>query len=280
MNGPAAPTPDRPAPPSAPDAAAPPPALDVAVLAEAPGRSRLDRRRVAHPWSLGRGYPGADGLLSVIPQVAAAGLLGGDGVLQRVEVGQGAGLRLVSAGAMVVHGGGGPARSRWHWRLGPGARAVQAAEAHVLLPGAALDLDTEIVIDPAAVFLGVEGVCRPGPDPAAWRAETRVRRPDGTLLLVDRQDADAEALDRLARLPGAPAAFATLLLLGPPETWGALPAGPLDLPGAWGAAAPLRAGAGMAARLAAPDGGALRRATTALLTRTAAALGLSASALS
>ena len=252
------------------------PALDIAVRREGCGPSRLERRRVAHPWSLGRGYPAADpaGPLTVIPQVAGAGLLSGDAVAQRVEVGAGAALRLVSAGAMLVHGGGRVARSRWDWRLEPGARAVQAAEPHVLMPGAALELVTEVVLAPSGLYLGFEGVCRPGCDPADWSAQTRALRPHGEVLFADRQAADPDDFARLARLPGAPAAFGSLLLLGPKEVHAALPEGPLDLPGAWGAVAPLRAGAGRMARIACADGGALRAAGLALLARVAGALGL------
>ncbi|MGY6633018.1 MAG: urease accessory protein UreD [Alkalilacustris sp.] len=258
-----------------------PAALDLAVTAAAPGANRLERRRVSHPWSLGRGYPGPDGLLDVIPQVAGAGLLAGETLTQRLEVGPGAGLRLVSAGAMLVHGGGGQARSHWHWRLHPAARAMQAAEAHVLLPGADLSLTTRIDLAPGALYLGFEGVCLADPAaPARWRLETRICAPDGTPLLIDRQGANADAVARLRRLPRAPAAFGTLLLIAPPEVAATLPAGPLGLDGAYATVAPLRQGIGRIARLACHDGGALRHAGLSLLHRVAAGLDMVATPLS
>ena len=252
-----------------------PAALDLVVTAPAPGANRLERRRVSHPWSLGRGYPGPDGLLDVIPQVAGAGLLAGEAVTQRLEIGPCAGLRLVSAGAMLVLGGTAPAHSDWHWHLHPGARAVQTSEAHVLLPGAELRLTTRIDLAPGALYLGFEGVCLAEPAaPVRWRLETTVCGPAGTAFAIDRQGADAAALARLRGLPGAPAAFGTLLLLGPPSIAQALPCGRLDLPGAFAAAAPLREDLGMIARIACPDGGTLRQAGLALMAQTAERLGL------
>lgn len=271
------------APPAHEKVPASPPALDLVAAPGPDNRTRIVRRRVAYPWSLGRAFapsrPGEP--LLVLPQEAAAGLLAGDRVEQRLTLERDASVRLAFAGATLVladaPGRRRPARSLWRHALGPGARLVAAAEPHALLPGAELDLATEIALDPSATYIGFEGIClAEGPGGCAWRSELTVRRPDGPPLLIDRQAARDEDLRRAARLPGAPAAFGTLLALAPPgaaaRLAAALPPGAIDLPGAYAAAAPLRGGAGLAVRIAAPAGGALRDAGRALLDRAEAAL--------
>lgn len=211
------------APPAHEKVPASPPALDLVAAPGPDNRTRIVRRRVAYPWSLGRAFapsrPGEP--LLVLPQEAAAGLLAGDRVEQRLTLERDASVRLAFAGATLVladaPGRRRPARSLWRHALGPGARLVAAAEPHALLPGAELDLATEIALDPSATYIGFEGIClAEGPGGCAWRSELTVRRPDGPPLLIDRQAARDEDLRRAARLPGAPAAFGTLLALAPP----------------------------------------------------------------
>lgn len=253
-------------------------ALDLAAAPGPDGRTRLVRRRVTYPWSLGRAFPGPDPAapLLVLPQAAAAGLLAGDEVRHRLDLAPGARVRLASAGATVVHAPGalspaqGPAAAAWRFRLDEGAELIVAAEPHVLLPRARLALETEVELAASARLVAFEGVCLADPAaPAAWRTRLVVRRPGGALLFEDRQHASAEALGRLRRLPHAPAAFGTLVALAPAAAGilRAFPPGPLELPNAYAACAPLRAGAGVAIRIACADGGALREAGAALVAR-------------
>ncbi|MEM7522188.1 MAG: urease accessory protein UreD [Pseudomonadota bacterium] len=250
-------------------------ALDLSVDIGPDGESRMTRHRVAFPWSLGRAFPAerAGGPLRILPQVAGAGLLSGDMRRQRVRVGAGAAARIEDAGAIVAHRGAhGPAAARWRYDLAAAARLTLAAEPYALSPGASLSLQTEIVIDPAASFLGFEGVCLAGEGPASWRSETIVRAPDWTVLLVDRQRAEASDYARFAALPGKPAAFGSFLLLAPSsgqssefEAAASLCASISEKFGAYAAAAPLRGGVGVGVRLAAAAGGDLRRAAIAIM---------------
>jgi urease accessory protein len=260
------------------------PALDVAIALGPDGRSRLARRRARWPISLGRAYPGGVGEpATLIPQAAGAGLLAGDVLRQRVEVGAGAGLRLVAAGATPVLAPGagreGAAVSETEVRLGEGALLVLAAEPHVLLPGARLTLSLHAVLPESATLLIFDGICGTEGPPGPWRAETVLTRPGGPVLLEDRQAAGAEALAAAARLPGGWSACGTVLALAPPERRAALaaalPEGPATLaPGALAAAAALRGGIGVGLRIVARDGGALRDAARAALTRAGEALDL------
>ncbi len=261
------------------------PALDVAVAIGPDGRSRLARRRARWPVSLGRDYPGAPGEPAVlIPQSAGAGLLAGDALRHRIEVGAGAGLRLVAAGATPVLGPGTTsspttALSETSAQLGEGALLVLAAEPHVLLPGARLALALHAVLPESATLLAFDGVCGSDGPPGPWRAETVLTRPDGETLFEDRQAAGTTALSAAARLPGRWGAYGTVIALAPPAGRAALgealPEGAVDLaPGAWAAAATLRGGVGVGVRIAARDGGALRAAARRALGLAATALDL------
>ncbi|MEM7742439.1 MAG: urease accessory protein UreD [Pseudomonadota bacterium] len=243
------------------------PSLDLTIALGADGASRLARRRVAYPWSVGRGYPGKPGEpLTVIPQVAGAGLLAGDHVLQRIHVAQDAALRLQSAGAMLTYGTpGGPAcRTDWALDVEAGARAFVISEPYVLFPDAGLRLRQTITISPGARVVACEGmVSAPGASTSEWQTETLVQRPDGTLLFRDRQRASAEMLATNAGLPGGWTAFGTVLVLTPDaqrmraviEATVRATTSPASV-----GVAPLPRGLGVCARIAAPDGQTLRDA--------------------
>jgi len=263
----------------------PAPALDVGVALGPDGRSRLARRRARWPVSLGRAYPGAPGEPAVlIPQSAGAGLLAGDVLRQRIEVGAGAGLRLVAAGATPVLAPGAAsaaatAASETSATLGEEALLVLAAEPHVLLPGARLALSLHAVVPESATLLAFDGVCGSDGPPGPWRAETVLTRPDGETLFEDRQAAGTTALAAAARLPGRWGAYGTVIAVAPPAARAALsealPEGAVDLArGAWAAAATLRGGIGVGIRIAARDGGALRAAGRRALGLLATALAL------
>lgn len=239
--------------------------LDIAVRPGGDGASRLVRRRVSYPWSLGRGYP-RRGSITIVPQAAGAGLLAGDDFRQRIDVEQGAALRVAPAGATLVHGAmpARTSRSSWEYVVEAGARASIAQEPYVLMEDADLAIRQDLVVDAEAVMIATEAVVlAPGTARARWQLETRVHRPDGTPLVVDRQVATAGGLDRVACLPGGYTAFATVLVLAPPSCLTGLEGEINDrlagaASGVWGACAPLRAGAGLGVRIAARDGGRAR----------------------
>ncbi|MEM9048223.1 MAG: urease accessory protein UreD [Pseudomonadota bacterium] len=243
------------------------PVLDLQLQRGADGLTRIARRRVAWPWSLPRGFRlgdpvgGPNGCLTLIPQAAGAALMPGDTWEQRLALGPGACARLITAGATAVHGSGW-AETRWHLALGPGAWLALLPDPAVLFAGAGLIQTIEVEMAEAAVLVLADGIClrETHTAPAGVRTQLTVNGPDG-LVFQDRQRAGAESFARLARLPGKPTAFASLTMIGarPGRT------GPLDLPDVYVSAGVLRGGQGIAARIAARDGGTLTRALHALV---------------
>lgn len=222
----------------------------------------VKRRRVAFPWSLGRAYASENwaGAFRLIPQVAGAGMLSGDFVRQRLSLGPGACLRLESAGAMqVLAGDRGPARVEWHYNLGPGATLILDAEPFVLMRRAHLDLRSLVHMSPGASVLAADMVCHSHDDPVAfgqWRTETSVVQ-GNALSFTDRQSVLPESGARVHSLPDRSSAFGTIWCVGPialaAQTVAEIEGGSCPI-----AVTPLRAGAGYALRVAAPDGGTLR----------------------
>lgn len=245
-------------------------ALDVSVTAD-----RMQRKRVAFPWSLGRAYACETwtGALRLIPQVSGAGLLSGDHLRQKVHVDAQARLRLESAGAMqVLAGTSGVARSDWNFVLEHGAMLVLDAEPYALMPRAALDLHSHFHLAPEAIVLAAEAICYTHMDIAqhphglgTWRSQTTVADASGASMFIDRQAASIEGVKRLRRLPTGFAAFGTIWVLADIKI---AEAAVVDLPDVTPcrlALSPLRAGAGIAIRLAAVDGGVLRFACRLLM---------------
>lgn len=197
------------------------PALDLEIELGADGRSRLAARQVSFPWSLGRGYPGPPGdPVKLIPQVAGAGLLAGDHVTQRIKVARDAALHLVSAGAMLTYGtpGAAPSISDWQIDLDDGASAFLVSEPYVLLNDAALTLNQSITVAANATLIGCEGIVLAQPsNRSRWQTETIVRRPDGSIVFIDRQLAGTDALSRQSELARAWSAFGTVMVLAPPD---------------------------------------------------------------
>ena len=250
--------------------------MDLTVGLGADGRSRLTSRHVSFPWSLGRGYPGPPGApVTLIPQVAGAGLLPGDRIGQRIRVDDGAALHLVSAGAMLTYGtpGGPGSVLEWTIDLGCQARAVLLSEPYVLFDDADLTLRQTITLPPEATLIACEGVCADLPGSRRWNSETVVRRPGGTALFRDRQRVTGEILDRHAALSDKWTSFGTVLALSenPDDALeivnsmaDAVMADAWD-GGAWIAAAPTRSGSGVCVRVAAGSGQKLRSALRSLV---------------
>ena len=245
---------------------APEPQLRLEIERMRDGTSRISRHRATFPWSFARGFraePGAKGAVLAIPQTAGAGVFGGETVAQEAVLGAESALFWRVPGALLIHPGretGSESRLNQRFSLRNGASMRLDGEPMALLPGAFLHLDTVISTARSARFVGFEGVCAARNGPIGFRLETRVER-DGALLFEDRQAASPEATARLAAQGWT--AFGTVLALGT-EVKG--PEGPRDLgEGVYAGAARLRSGAGLGIRIAARDGGALRRAGEAAM---------------
>lgn len=242
--------------------------LELGVALAEDGRSRLARRRVSYPWSVGRGYPNGDkpGAVTIIPQMSGAGLIAGDQFEQHVAVDACARLHLVSAGATLVHGASPKRSSRSAWRVavGPSARVTIASEPYVLMEDAQLELTQTLIVHEDARVVTMEGmVLAPGVTSASWSAETSARRPDGTVLFLDRQVASSSALFRISELPGSCTAFVTILVFAPRALQPSVRQGLADHladaePAIWSACCALRGGSGIGVRLAGSNGGRLR----------------------
>ncbi|WP_118132938.1 urease accessory protein UreD [Oceanicella sp. SM1341] len=269
------------APPAAPEAAGPC-QLDLGFAPGADGRTRIERRRVSWPWSLPRGFRlgEAPGLLTVLPQAAAAALLPGDCWESRLEARPGAAVRIISAGATLVHAGGATPRAGWDIAVGPGARLELVPEPWVLTSGARVAQRLDATVAAEGLLLLFDGFCRqfPAAEAAggAWRSTTVLRRPCGAVILRETQAVAEAGLRALARMRGGAGAFGAFTVIGPEarlaRVRAAFPPGPVEVGGAYAASAELRGGAGLGLRLVARDGGALVAAKARLQERIGAAL--------
>ncbi|HBS98522.1 MAG TPA: urease accessory protein UreD [Citreicella sp.] len=251
------------------DFAGPAPQLSLTCGLAPDGGTQILARHVEWPWSLPRGFrrEGSHGPLTVLPQCAGAALLPGDHWRHEVTVQTGGSVDLVSAGALMIHADrrrGRQARADWLLRVEPGARLRHLADPAVLMTGARMRQQIEVVLAAGGRLVLFDGTCRQSPRAAeaggVWQSDLHVTDPAGRTLLRERQHVTEADLLALAALPGGMTAFGTVLLLGDPEVGRIFPDGPLALDGAYAAAGAARGGAGVVLRIAATTGGALDRA--------------------
>lgn len=250
------------------------PQLKLEIACDLTGRSHISGRRVSWPWSLPRGFHqhGRQGPITVLPQAAAAGLLPGDRWRHDLTLAPQAKLRMIEAGATAVHGGGSaPGRVGWRLRVAAGAVLALFAQPFVLLPGAALRQELALILHPNATVVLCDGICLRDPADAgiSWQSVLTAEHEDGSKLFRDAQSVDGPALVRLSELHGDARAFASVSVLAPEPVLGMLETALRPVLAAlegYAACAPLRGGAGLALRIACPDGGALTRAMAAVQT--------------
>ena len=248
--------------------------LDISAVPGADTSSRLVRHRVSFPWSIGRGYRSESNprVLTVIPQMAGAGLMAGDRFDHRIGVTSGALLELAPAGATLVHGspGRGPAISNWCYNIQDHAALLIVPEPHVLMAGADLSLRQAIVTGPSGLFLGAEIIAvAPGVTDAGFTLETRIQRADGTPILEDVQSASPTLLERLGAKKDRYDCFATVLIVGESRVRANFRSA-VDrtieetAPDIFGQAASLRVDAGIGIRLIGTSAGIVRSAVRRL----------------
>lgn len=204
------------------------PQLDL-VFQAGPAGTWLARRRACYPYVLTGAFTDPDGSALAIPQCSSGGLFAGDALVERVTTGPGARAVVREPAARIGHSrrSGPPARLRRTLVAEPGSVLVWDGQPLVLLPGAALAVDTRILLSRGAMVIWSEAIgqhrpagCPPAPAtldmalvvtdaedrPLAEQAlRTDLATADGwtgTLLLLSRDPARLEPwLDRL-RLPG------------------------------------------------------------------------------
>ncbi|MEI4472086.1 urease accessory protein UreD [Frigidibacter sp. MR17.24] len=244
------------------------------------GGTGILERHVEWPWSFPRGYrrEGRTGPLTVLPQTAGAALLPGDDWGHALRLEPGARVRLVSAGAMLVHAtpraqpDAPPGAVRWRIEVGAGAELQFVPDPYVLSPGARIRQTLDLTVREGASAVVFDGFCRRGPGDGStaedtggwWSSCLTLRDAAGRVVLTDSQRADEGQLAALRRMPGRPAAFGSVVLVGPAAQrarWAGLwPEGAVAMAQCHAASGALRGGAGQVLRIAAESGGALDQA--------------------
>jgi urease accessory protein len=240
--------------------------LDIAAVRHR-GATVLSRRRLRWPYVLTtplRLDTAPADMLTVMVQSASGAITAGDRLGWSVTAGPGAALHVTTQAATAVHAmpAGRRASESLHVRAAAGSFVEILPEPLILFPGATLRRRGVLVVDAAATVLLAEGFL--GHDPVgagrpfaqlAW--ETEVRRPDGSLLLVDRADVAGTAV--AGEVFGA---HGSLLLLAPPVRLPPRLLAELDaalaLDGVYAGAFALPADAGVGLRCVARDGRLLR----------------------
>ena len=254
-------------------------------FAAAGGRVRLVGRRCRWPFVVGKLFvdpltgEGAGGgpargprTGTLVVQHAGGGTHPGDVRRQRVAVGGGVHPRVLGQGAVLVHGvaGRGPAAETTSLRVHAGGGLLHRPGVRVLLPGARLRQRVEVAIEPGASAVTVDAAVL---HPACLERGTPAPVLDSLLEVVTAPDAQPVVVER-THLDGVPTnlrrwpAFAVVHLLAPGRAggWADLPDLPVDAgPGAAAVAAvsALPGAAGVAVRVCARDGAALRGAVDA-----------------
>ena len=238
--------------------------LDIAATRHALHGTILTRRRVRWPFVLTtplRLDAAPADMLTVMLQSSSGAITAGDRLGWRIAAGPGAALHVTTQAATAVHAmpAGTSAEDTLHLHAEAGSLVEVLPEPLILFPTATLRRRSTLVVDPGATVLLAESVLAHDPSGAgrpfgrlAW--ETTVRRPDGTLLLLDRAEIDG------AGLAGA---HGTLFLLAPPQKLPASLIADLDaalapIEGLYAGASALPAEAGLGLRLVATGGRPLR----------------------
>ncbi|BBE74881.1 urease accessory protein UreD [Oharaeibacter diazotrophicus] len=252
------------------------PALDLVFDRHPSAGTRLTRRRARYPFVLTRAFRLDEhhpDVLTAIVQSASGAILGEDVLAQAVTVGPGASAHVTTPAAMTANRtvGGAVARETVTLRVAAGGLLEWLPAPRILLPGSALDQEVAATVDPDGIAVLADGFSVHDPEAAGrpfrfYAARLTVRRPDGRVLFDERQRLDGPP-NRFGGAAGL-TAHGALTVLAPSGEGGhgalaaALEAAVAGLPVHAGAGA-LPRGAGVALRIAAADGGAMRTAVTA-----------------
>lgn len=246
------------------------------VFARGGGATVLTRQHVPYPFHVTRVFrlhPEAPDLASLYLQSASGGLYRSDHLSLAIEARPGARAFVTTQAGTVVHRGG-PLPTRQDTRVQVGADAFLAytPDPLILFPGAHLSVATELEVEPGARAILTEGVaCH---DPAGLglpfdrlSMSLRLVDPAGRVLVRERGEIDGSGFTDPASPLGSHRAYGTMILIGPA---GLLPAPRVlqveaGAAGCLAGASPLPNGAGIGARLLAPDGGRLSAGLDALV---------------
>ena len=166
---------------------------------------KLIKKKVTFPWSLGRGYEQRSGLncIRILPQVAGAGLMSGDNFFQRVYLGKDARARIEDSGSMIVLSGQkGPAATHWEYTVDEGGILILDSEPYCLLENARCEVYNTFYLSDSATVIALDGFCHSKnlvEKFGCYKNETKIMSLDGNLILIDRQKAMADSLNRLSK---------------------------------------------------------------------------------
>jgi urease accessory protein len=244
---------------------------EVLLVAElAGGRTILRRQHVGYPFHITRAFQldrMKPDLATLYLQSTSGGLYAEDRLALDVTVGAGAALNLTTPASTVVHDGRGEGSLMRH-SLTVHNRAFCAiiSDPYILFPGANLHIATTATVAADAILIVAEGFAvhdprRRGGTFARFSAETRIVRPDGQRLVVDRGSIRGNDLSGNRDALGDMSAAASVLVIARPDRLadiGEIEAA-ADQCGCLAGATAAPNGAGLAMRLLAPDGGTLVR---------------------
>lgn len=238
------------------------------VFVRGGGTTVLSRQVVPYPFHITRPfrmYPDHPDIATLYLQSASGGLYRADRLGLDITAKAGSRAHVTTQSATVVHDTGAyAARQDTRLAIAGDASLALHPDPMILFPGAALDLDTRIVVGRDARAIVSEGFASHDPTgrgrPFARIAlSLRVETEDGRILVNERSTLDGASLTGPASPLGAYAAYGSMAILGGGDGHPDIAAlqGAADAAGCLGGASPLPNAAGLAVRLLAPSGGAL-----------------------
>ncbi|MBU6418972.1 MAG: urease accessory protein UreD [Proteobacteria bacterium] len=233
------------------------------------GRTVLAERKAGYPFSVTTPISRKDGAAQLTLQSISGGLYGGECITQHIHVRPGASARLIQPTATTVRRADTtPARQSIRLEAGENAALVYAARPLIMLPGAALAQDWEIILAQGARLMFWDAFVSHSPngETPAWSLTSRVnlRAANGSLLAAERIAVKgAELGEGFQGVVGDFSAFGKFWRLGP---------GPVENPvrsleNIQNGFTRLPGEAGCVIALAARDGGALCAAMETILNR-------------
>jgi urease accessory protein len=243
-------------------------ALLVAELAG--GRTVLRRQHVGYPFHVTRPFQldrMRPGLATLYLQSASGGLYAADRLMLDLVVGVGASLNLTTQASTIVHDGREDGSMMRHSvTVKDNAFCAVISDPYILFPGASLHLEIIATVAIGSILIMADGFAahdphRRGGTFMQFSTDTRIMRPDGKRVVIDRGSVRGDDLCSPCDALGGMTAAGSLLVIAPPgqladlaeieaaaDSHGCL-AGPTAVPNR----------AGLAMRLLAPDGGTLIR---------------------
>jgi urease accessory protein len=243
-------------------------ALLVAELAG--GRTILRRQHVGYPFHITRAFQldrMRPDLATLYLQSTSGGLYAADRLALDVTVGVGAALNLTTPASTVVHDGREEGSSMRHSvTVQDRAFCAIISDPYILFPGANLHIATIATVAADAILIMAEGFAvhdpnRRGGKFARFAAETRIMRPDGARVVVDRGSICGNDLSGNCDALGGMSAACSVLVISPPDRLADIAEieAAADKCGCLAGVTAAPNHAGLAMRLLAPDGGTLVR---------------------